>query len=222
MQNFISFVNEHLSWEEDCPHRHDCHDPPHAADVGFHDDKSPPRRLLGVARSGPWKAMPAQVGFPGDATRRRRSPWVVGSDLWCNNRGEDYLRRDRRGKDCHPEQGICRLARLGAAKIDYEAFVFAYWPKGYFVSRGPLCAGLIELIMSRLASMTYLGMSKGSANLCINQNSETPWRAECAMGQARSKLAWSLIMRARRGTRRMIVPPTPHDMGSPAPCPPRG
>ena len=66
MQNSISFVNEQLCWEEQIPHRHDCHDPPHAARVGLHDDKSPPRRLAAVARSDPWKTTPAQVGFPGD------------------------------------------------------------------------------------------------------------------------------------------------------------
>ena len=80
MQNFISFVNEQLHWEQESPHRHDCHDPPHTAGMGFLDDRSPPRRLPAVARSDLWKATPAQVGFPGDATWRRRLPWVVGSD----------------------------------------------------------------------------------------------------------------------------------------------
>jgi len=37
MQNFIGFVNEQLRWEPESPHRHDCHDPPHAARVGIHD-----------------------------------------------------------------------------------------------------------------------------------------------------------------------------------------
>ena len=63
MQNFISFVNEQLSWEQESPHRHDCHDPPHAAGMGFLDDRSPPRRLPAVARSDPWKATPARVEF---------------------------------------------------------------------------------------------------------------------------------------------------------------
>ena len=112
MQNFIStfsqvkwfqFMNEQLSREQGSPHRHDCHGPPHAPRVGLHDDRSPPRRLAAVARSDPWKTTPAQVGFRGDATWRRRLPWVLGSDLWNNSRGEDYLRRDRRGEDCHPE-----------------------------------------------------------------------------------------------------------------------
>ncbi len=65
MQNFISFGNEQVKREEESPHRHDCHDPPHAARVRVHDDKSPPRRLAAVARSDPWKATPAQMGFPG-------------------------------------------------------------------------------------------------------------------------------------------------------------
>jgi hypothetical protein len=53
MQNFISFVNEQLNREDESPHRHDCHDPPHAAGMGFHDDRSPPRRLAAVASSAP-------------------------------------------------------------------------------------------------------------------------------------------------------------------------
>jgi len=87
----FQFGNEQLCWEQGSPQCHDCHSPPHAARVGFHDDRSPPRRLAVVARSDPWKTTPAQVGFPGDATRRRRLPWVVGSDLWNNSSGGDYL-----------------------------------------------------------------------------------------------------------------------------------
>jgi hypothetical protein len=167
MQNFISsfspsssfqFVDEQLFWEEDPPHRHDCHDPPHAVRVGFLDDQFPPRRLRGVARSDPWKA-PAQVGFPGNATRRRRSPWVAGSGLWCSDRREDYLRRDWCGEDCHPEQVIHALAALGVEKIEFDAFVFTYWRKGYFASLRVLYASLIELIMNWHGSMTYLSMS---------------------------------------------------------------
>jgi hypothetical protein len=124
MQNFIStfsssfqFVNEPLSWEEGFPHRYDCHDPPHAVREGLHDDKSPPRRLSGVARSAPWRATSAQAGFPGDAIRRRRSPWVVESDPWCNNRGKDCLRKYQSGEDRHPAQEICAQRALGAAEI---------------------------------------------------------------------------------------------------------
>ena len=122
MQTFIStfspsksfqFVNEQLSREQESPHCHDCHEPPHAPRVGRHDDRSPPRRLAAAARSDPWKTPPAQVGFCQDATRRRRLPWVAGSDLWNNSRGEDYLLRDGRGEDCHAEQEICALARFG-------------------------------------------------------------------------------------------------------------
>ena len=94
MQNFIStfsqvkwfqFMNEQLSREQGSPHRHDCHGPPHAPRVGRHGDKSPPPRSAAVARSDPWKTPPAQVGFCQHATRRRRLPWVVGSDLCKNN-----------------------------------------------------------------------------------------------------------------------------------------
>jgi hypothetical protein len=91
MQNIISLVNEQLCWEEESFHHHDCHDPPQAARVGFSNDKSPPRRLAGVARSDPWRITPAQVYFHEDATRRRRSLWVVGSDRWNNIGGGDYL-----------------------------------------------------------------------------------------------------------------------------------
>jgi hypothetical protein len=83
----------------------------------------------------------------------------VGSDRWNNRRGEDCQRRDRRGEDCHPKQVICALARLGVEKIKFEGFVFAYEPKGYFVSHGALCAGLIELIVTQHASMAYSGMA---------------------------------------------------------------
>jgi hypothetical protein len=136
MQNFISFVNEHLRWEEESPHRHDCHGPPHAAGVGFHDDRSPPRRLAGAARSDPRKIKPAQVGFPGDATLRRRLPWLAGSDRWNTGRGKDCQRRYPRGEDCHPEQGTFALAALDTAKIELECFAFACEPKGYSGSHG--------------------------------------------------------------------------------------
>jgi hypothetical protein len=63
MRNFMSFVNEQLRWEEESPHCHDCHDPPHTAGTGFLDDRSPPRRL----------------------------PWVVGSGLSASSTGEDWL-----------------------------------------------------------------------------------------------------------------------------------
>ena len=51
-------------------------------------------------------------------------PWVAGSDLWNTGRGEDYVRRDRRGEDGDPEQEICALARLDTAKVELEAFAF--------------------------------------------------------------------------------------------------
>jgi hypothetical protein len=146
MENFISFVNEHLSWEEDNPQRNDCHDPPHATPMGFVDDRFVPRRLAGVARSGPWRSTPAEMGFPMDASRRRISPWVAESDLWCNNRREKYLRKHQSGEDRHRVEVICALARFGMAMIVLEGFVFACEPKGYFVSNGSLYAGLIALM----------------------------------------------------------------------------
>ena len=91
MRNFISFVNEQLRWEQESPHRHECHDPPHTAGMVFLDDRSPPRRLPAVARSDPWRRFPAGMLFPGDASRRRRLPWVVGPDLWNSSSGGDYL-----------------------------------------------------------------------------------------------------------------------------------
>ena len=39
MQDFISLVDDQLYLEEITPHRHDYHDPPHAAGVGDHDDE---------------------------------------------------------------------------------------------------------------------------------------------------------------------------------------
>jgi len=90
MQNFISFVNEYLIWEEDSPHRHDCHDPPHALRVDFMMIDPHCEDWLR------WQVRPLEdntcsVGFRGDATRRRRLPWVMGSGLsattlndgWC-------------------------------------------------------------------------------------------------------------------------------------------
>jgi hypothetical protein len=71
MQNFIStfspsksfqFVNEQLSWEQGSSHRSDCHDPPHAARVGLHDDRSPPRRLAAVAGQTSLRTTLARVG----------------------------------------------------------------------------------------------------------------------------------------------------------------
>src|ERR1017187_2421019 len=137
MQDFIStfaspfqFVNVQLYREEVSPHRHDCHDPPHAVGVGFRDHKSPPRRLARVARLQPWKSTLTTVGFPVDATRRGRLHWDVWSDRWNTGMDEDYLRRDGRGEDCHPEQAICSCAGLGDVKIEFEAFALACGPKG--------------------------------------------------------------------------------------------
>jgi hypothetical protein len=69
MHVFISLVDDQLYLEEITPHRHDCHDRPHAAGVGFRDDKSPPRGLAGVARSAPgeqhllrWGSRRTQLG----------------------------------------------------------------------------------------------------------------------------------------------------------------
>ena len=115
----FQFVNEQLCWEQRSIHCDDCHSPPHSLRIGLDDDRSQPGRSAAVARSDPWPTPPAQVGFSGDVIRRRRLPWVVGSDLWNNSRGGDYLRRDRRGEDRHPELEICVLARLDAAKVGW-------------------------------------------------------------------------------------------------------
>jgi len=140
MQNFIStfspsksvqFVNEQPCWEQSSPHCHGCHGPPHAPRVGLHDDRSPPRRLAAIARSAPWKTPPSQVGFRGDATRRRRLPWVVGSDLWNNSRGGDYLLRDRRDEDGDPEEEFCALTALGIPKIARGACALTCGAEGW-------------------------------------------------------------------------------------------
>ena len=117
MQNVISFVNEHLNWEKASIHRNDYHDPPRVAQVGFHEDISPPRRLAAVARSGPRKAAPAQVGFLEDATQRRRLLWVVGSDLRNNSRGKDYLLRDWNREDRHSKVAFSCAADLWTTKL---------------------------------------------------------------------------------------------------------
>jgi hypothetical protein len=84
MRNCISrfksptLVNAQLCWEDARPHCRDCHDPPHATGLGFHDVKSPPRSLAEVARSDPWSKPLAGVAFPRDATRRRRLPGLFG------------------------------------------------------------------------------------------------------------------------------------------------
>jgi hypothetical protein len=63
---------------------------------------------------------------------------------------------------------------LGAAKLEFEAFAFTCAPKGYFVSHRPLYAGLIELNVNGHASMTYSGMSKGSAILGVKSQLSLP------------------------------------------------
>ena len=215
MQDFISLVDEQLYWEEVSPHRHDCHDPPQAARVGFQDDKYPPRRLAAVARLEHWKSTPTMVGFPGDAMRRRRSPWVAESDLRNDSRGKDCLRRDWHGGDYYPEQEIHTLGALSVPKVELEGFTFTRWPKRYFMTHGVSCVGGIEFIVIGPGS-TYSGMPTGPACDGISKNRKSPWCEEYALRQAGSKLGQSPIMRARRGTRRMIVPPTPHDTGSSA------
>ena len=82
MQNFISLVNKQLYREEESPHRHVCHDPPHAARVGLYDDKSPPRRLGVVARPAPgkhhllrWDSQAVQCGGEDCHGHFRSEPW---------------------------------------------------------------------------------------------------------------------------------------------------
>ena len=127
MRNYISFVNEEFYREEDCPHRYDCHDPPHGVPVGFLDDRSAKQRLLAVARLDPWKVTPAEVGSPGDASRVRRLPWVAGPDRWNMGRGKDCLRRYRRSEDCNPEQEIVLSLVYGRprAHLQLRAFFIA-------------------------------------------------------------------------------------------------
>ena len=180
MQNYITlfsapkssqFANDRLSWDEGSPHRHDCHDPPHGARVGFLDDRPPPRRLAAVLRSDPRKVTRAQAGFPGDATRRRRLFWVAGPDRWNTGGGRGCLLTDRRGEDCYPGREFDALAALPAAKIELECFAFAFMPRGCFGSRRVSYAGLIELMGNRYGSTTYLGKSKGQQSAVSNLNS---------------------------------------------------
>jgi hypothetical protein len=80
MQNRISWfksfalVNGQRCWEEASLYYRDYHDPPHATRPGFHDVKSPPRRLAEVARPDPRRTPPAGVVFPRDVIRTRRLP----------------------------------------------------------------------------------------------------------------------------------------------------
>ena len=127
MQNYITsfsvskssqFVNDQLGWDEGSPHRHDCHDPPHGARVGFLDDRSPPRRLAGVARSDPWKVTKLRRDSRGMELGGEDCPGLQGQTAGTRGGGRDCLRRDRRGEDCHPGQEIQSLAALAAAKIE--------------------------------------------------------------------------------------------------------
>jgi len=118
------FVNDQLCWEQKSIHCDDWHSPPHALRIGLDGDRSPPRRLTVVARSDSWTTPPAQVGFSGDVVRRRRFPWVVGSDLWGTSRGRDYLRWDRRGEVCNPEDNFFTPVRLSTAKMVLENRAF--------------------------------------------------------------------------------------------------
>jgi len=140
MNNFIGspsrpfqFANRQICREEASPYFHDYHDPPDLARRGFHDAKSPPRRLAEVARSDPWRTPPAGVVFPRDATRRERLPWVVGFDFWNNSRGKDCLRRGLRGEDCHPEMEFCPVAGLRATKV-------ALQPRGFVLVQDDLAS----------------------------------------------------------------------------------
>ena len=98
MQNFIRFVRKQLCSEKVSFCRHGCHDPPYVPCVGFNEDNFPQRRLAAVARSDPWKVIPA-VASPGDECWRRRLPYPVGSDPLNNGRGKDWLRRHVCGED---------------------------------------------------------------------------------------------------------------------------
>ena len=152
MQNYImsfsalkssQFVNDQLGWDESSPHRHDCHDPPHEARGGFVDDRSPPRRLPALARSGPWKTTPAQVGFPGKAIWRRRLPWVFGSDRWNNSRGKDSPRRHLRGEDGNSREEFCGVAGSRATYGRVEAIAFV--AQDFFLAQDNLASFPIRL-----------------------------------------------------------------------------
>ena len=132
MQNFICFVNEQLRWEQESPHRHDCHDPPYTAGMGFLDDRSPPRRLPAVARSDPWRRFPAGMLFPGDAHWRRRLLRVAGSADWSTGRGKDCQQRYLHGEGCYPGREFCGVAgsramygRVEAIALVAQAFFLA-------------------------------------------------------------------------------------------------
>ena len=133
MRTFISFVNEQFNREEDCPHRHDCHDPPHGVPVGFLDDRSPPQRLPAMARSDPWKVTSAQVGFPADPTRWRRLPWVAGSDRRNMGRGKHCRRRVLCGEECDPEQDVVVSLLYGRAGAHLQLRAF-FWRQDYLAS----------------------------------------------------------------------------------------
>ena len=203
MHVFISSVNEQLCWEENTPHPHDYHDPPHAPCVGFRNDVSPPRRLAGLARSGPWKATPARVGFPGQAIRRRTSPWVVRFDGWNIRRGKDCQQRYLRDEDRNPGQEICALPMMDVADSQLEAFAFAGVPKGYFVSHGPLYAGPIGLNLggvlawlsavpfssarrSQLIEECYTSTASAHAMVPTGRRTENPNFAILALGSGLS------------------------------------
>ena len=115
-----------------------------------------------------------------------------------------------------PLEGIHAVAALALAKLRLDGFGRTDWLKGCLVFRGSSQAVLNELNTNGNPPMTCAGISKGSACDGVSVNSESPCREEYESGKANSKLAESLLARARRGSRRMIAPPTPHDTGSPA------
>ena len=191
MQNFTSFVNEHLTWEEASLHRNDCHDPPRVAHVGFHDDISPPRRLSAVARSGPWKAT---LGFPREATRRRRLPRVAGSDRWNTGSGKDSLWRHRRGGDCHPVKEFCAVAGLPTMKVgEYGLWQshgqISYSPRGCFLvvvalasvrtrvttSSWSLCFNLLKVSMSLYSRLSGLAIFSTGIASGFSSPSRNSW-----------------------------------------------
>ena len=164
MQDFIStfssslqFVKGQLYREEEFSLHHDCHDPPHATGMGFLDDISPPRRLAGVARADQWRTTPAQVEFPGCASRRRRS------DCWNIGRAKDYLRTDRRDEDCLSKREIHALAALAKAKI---AMGCGATPRSEQRRRG-------AMVPEELASGPKGGLVV--KDICCSVADDTPW-----------------------------------------------
>ena len=103
------------------------------------------------------------MGFPGDAIGGEDCPglWALTSGTPA---GVKILRRDLCGEDRHPEQEFFALAALGVAKTEFLVFAFTHWPRGYFMSNGPLYAGLIKRPNEWACFNNIFGHVKGITN----------------------------------------------------------